>query len=196
MKVYIAGPEVFLKDNDVLARKRDMCMEYGFEPLLPFVASRSDDNIKEWYGQNSVAGRVQAGYIYANNTHFIDECDALIANLTPFRGPSADVGTVFEIGYAKGKNKIILAYTNTTFEYAKRVRGQLGLALSTCIDWDGIEIEDFGLVDNLMVDYAFKIGQRNPVDIEKFEGQGMDRVQQLTDLTAFKRCLKHLFSHY
>ena len=27
------------------------------------------------------------------------EADAIIANLTPFRGPSADTGTVYELGY-------------------------------------------------------------------------------------------------
>ena len=29
-------------------------------------------------------------------------CDAMIVNLTPFRGPSADVGSAYEMGFMRG----------------------------------------------------------------------------------------------
>ena len=38
--------------------------------------------------------------------------DAIIANLTPFRGPSADAGTVYELGYMAGRGKLCLGYCN------------------------------------------------------------------------------------
>ena len=42
----------------------------------------------------------------------MDAADAIIANLTPFRGPSADAGTVYELGYMAGRGKLCLAYSN------------------------------------------------------------------------------------
>ena len=41
-----------------------------------------------------------------NETH-IRSCQAVIANLTPFRGPSADVGTVYEVGFARALGLLI-----------------------------------------------------------------------------------------
>ncbi len=38
--------------------------------------------------------------------------DAIIANLTPFRGPGADAGTVYELGYMAGRGKLCLGYSN------------------------------------------------------------------------------------
>ena len=38
----------------------------------------------------------------------MDAADAIIANLTPFRGPSADAGTVYELGYMAGRGKFCL----------------------------------------------------------------------------------------
>jgi len=35
-----------------------------------------------------------------------------VLNLTPFRGTSADVGTVFELGFLTGLGKSVFAYTN------------------------------------------------------------------------------------
>ena len=38
----------------------------------------------------------------------MDAADAIIANLTPFRGPGADAGTVYELGYMAGRGKLLL----------------------------------------------------------------------------------------
>ena len=51
----------------------------------------------------------------------MDAADAIIANLTPFRGPSADAGTVYELGYMAGRGKLCLAYCNDPAAYADRV---------------------------------------------------------------------------
>ena len=52
----------------------------------------------------------------------MDAADAIIANLTPFRGPSADAGTVYELGYMAGRGKLCLAYSNDPAVYAERVK--------------------------------------------------------------------------
>ena len=49
----------------------------------------------------------------------MDAADAIIANLTPFRGPSADAGTVYELGYMAGRGKLCLAYSNDPSPYRR-----------------------------------------------------------------------------
>jgi nucleoside 2-deoxyribosyltransferase len=39
-------------------------------------------------------------------------CDAMIVNLTPFRGPSADVGSAYEMGFMRALGRPIFAYSN------------------------------------------------------------------------------------
>ena len=90
MKVYLAGPDVFLPDADRIGRlKRDICKRHGLEGLFPL-----DGNPPE--SDEPLSLRV-----FRANTTLMDQADAIIANLTPFRGPSADCGTVFEL-YTKG----------------------------------------------------------------------------------------------
>ena len=44
--------------------------------------------------------------IFKANEAMMDACDAIIANLTPFRGPGADAGTVYELGYMAAQGKL------------------------------------------------------------------------------------------
>lgn len=39
-------------------------------------------------------------------------CDAIIVNLTPLRGPSADVGSAYETGFMRALGLPIFAYTH------------------------------------------------------------------------------------
>ena len=48
-------------------------------------------------------------------------CDLLIANCTPFRGVSMDVGTAFEIGFMRALGRPVFGYSNTPADYAARV---------------------------------------------------------------------------
>jgi len=50
--------------------------------------------------------------IFKGNEAMMEAADAIIANLTPFRGPSADAGTVYELGYMAGRGKLCFAYSN------------------------------------------------------------------------------------
>jgi nucleoside 2-deoxyribosyltransferase len=87
------------------------------------------------------------------------DADAIIANLTPFRGASADPGTVYELGYMAGRGKLCLGYSNDPSCYADRVRGFTGVVArdGRLIDAGGLTVEDFGLSDNLMMVHALDL---------------------------------------
>lgn len=122
-KVYIAGPWVFRLDAKEHADYlRKLAKEHGFIPLIPI------DN------ECTTASQIKA----ANET-MIMECDCIIADLTPFRGPSADVGTAFEVGFAWAMNKTVIQWSADERNYEERVTP------------DGMMIESFGLKENLML---------------------------------------------
>src|SRR4029078_10129023 len=92
--------------------------------------------------------------IFKGNEAMMDAADAIIANLTPFRGPSADAGTVYELGYMAGRGKLCFAYSNDPAIYAERVARSFAVTKAEgghLIDVDGLTVEDFGLPDNLMM---------------------------------------------
>ena len=91
---YLAGPDVFLPEARQWAeRKKAICARHGLigvSPLDPLPDQPSDwAALPEWQR------------IALRNETQIRGCDAMIANLTPFRGPSADVGTVYEVGFVR-----------------------------------------------------------------------------------------------
>ena len=80
LRVYLAGPEVFLIDAIEIGRKKALCSEYGFEGLCPFDNEVSKDGVE-----------TQADLlIYSTNIPMLRESDFGIFNLTPFRGPRAE----------------------------------------------------------------------------------------------------------
>src|SRR5271155_1553755 len=93
--------------------------------------------------------------IYSANRHMIASADAVIANLTPFRGPSADPGTVFELGYAAALGRPIFGYSNMAGALLDKVRAaDAAVSCAAAGGWrdgHGLVIEDFGLADNLMI---------------------------------------------
>ena len=94
-------------------------------------------------------GHDVATRIYEGNRERIASADLLVANLSPFRGPSADPGTVFEMGYAAGRGLPVLAYTTDPRVLADRVPWRPG-ADGALRDRDGLLVEDFGRLENLM----------------------------------------------
>src|SRR5258708_10129355 len=139
MKIYLAGPDVFLPDAvEIGRRKVELCARHGLTGLYPL------DNAID------LAADDASLQIFRGNEAMMNEADAIIANLTPFRGPGADAGTVYELGYMAGRGKLCFRYSNDPSTYADRVRkftdvnlrdGRLG-------DWPGLTGEDFGLSDN------------------------------------------------
>ena len=149
MRIYLAGPEVFLPDADALAdAKRAICARHGATgifPTDPVHCPRADGCAEAWLA------------IYLRNEAHIRGADALIANLTPFRGPSADAGTVYELGFMRALGRPIAGYANTILPFTERTRAFLGEAARQRPDgaWEdseGLHLESFGLHDNLMID--------------------------------------------
>ncbi len=148
MKIYLAGPDVFLPDAiEMGCRKRELCERHGFIGLFPL------DNAVDLTAPGASVR------IFESNRGMMDQADAIVANLTPFRGPSADVGTVYELGYMAGRGKVCLGYSNDSLVYRDRVTGTQAMNKSDAVSFDnsGLVIEDFGLVDNLMIVHALDL---------------------------------------
>jgi nucleoside 2-deoxyribosyltransferase len=88
----------------------------------------------------------------------IRRADFGICNLTPFRGPGADAGTVFELGMLVGLGKKVFGYTNVVDDLLDRSRlidtVTVDQADNEWRDSNGMIVENFGNADNLMIDNA------------------------------------------
>jgi nucleoside 2-deoxyribosyltransferase len=172
-RVYLAGPDVFFPDAAaVLARKKEICTRYGLEGLSPL-----DNEVQADPSDPGAAART----IYAGNARQMDTADAVIANLTPFRGVSADSGTAFELGYCAARRLPLFGYSVDSRSYAGRVRRSFDLPADAAADGDGMAIEDFGLAENLMLIEAILASGGRFIDARDADG-GSD------NLTAFEAC--------
>jgi nucleoside 2-deoxyribosyltransferase len=148
MKIYLAGPDVFLPDAvEIGRRKATICGRFGLTGLYPL-----DNEI-------DLTAADASRQIFAGNETMMDRADAIIANLTPFRGAGADPGTVYELGYMAGRGKFCLAYSNDPATYADRVGRFMNVTSENgrLVDAQGLTVEDFGLVDNLMMIHALEL---------------------------------------
>jgi len=155
--IYIAGPDVFLPDpGPITARKKEILADLGLFGCAPL-----DNSVKDTGGAPADLGREIARLNFA----MMDRCDACIAHLTPYHGPSADVGTTGEIHYMYAKGKPVFAYSNDARPFFDRVaekvyQGRVARSLDTQTGRptysgdDGMHLENFGLFDNLMLPYA------------------------------------------
>lgn len=149
IKAYMAGPDVFLQNAQEKADEvRALCLQYGVESLIP-ADNNEQDNESE-----SLPEEAQSLRIFKKNVALIDRADLVIANLEPFRGPSADVGTVWEIGYAFAQGKKVFAYSSMASHYLHRVSPKMPVQGVEWIDQEGMLIENFGLFDNLMIHHS------------------------------------------
>lgn len=178
-KVYLAGPEVFLANaREVLDRKIALTREAGLLPVSPGdLEPPAVDN--SW----------QLGLAISRiDEKLMNSADAIIANLTPFRGIAADPGTCFELGYMIAQGKPAFAYTNQRADNAERTRGFYGGKTACDASGlergpDGIMIEDMGFVDNLML-HGSIVNHGGSVVVGD---AGHDSLY--TDMTAFRAVL-------
>jgi nucleoside 2-deoxyribosyltransferase len=177
-KLYLAGPDVFLPQAIEIGRiKKRLCAKYGFEGLYPF-----DNEVSPQHGE--AVDRL----IYRANIAMIQEADGGVFNLTPFRSPSADVGTVFELGFMSALDKPAYGYSNRTEDLLVRVKTDVAVqrheGTGMWCDPQGMSIEDFGNADNLMIDACLAEQGRPLVRIETSEKE------RFTALAGFKACLE------
>ena len=143
LNVYLAGPGVFYPEAQSLAEKQKaLCRHFGFAPLHP---------------ADMPADPASATAIYRSNLNMIHRADILLADLDPFRGPEADPGTAFEIGFAAALGKPVVAYSSSDATARERVARWYG-PIAPCPqapgvwrDRDGNLVEDFGHPTNLML---------------------------------------------
>ena len=151
-RIYLAGPEVFLPNvHDIAREKKQICTESGFEGVFPLDAELR---------LKGLSPREAGLAISRKNEELMRASDLVIANMTPFRYPGRDVGTAYEMGIMRGLGKPVVGYTNVEGSLLERTvqilngdvrerRGGAGLE-----DSEGMLIEDFELIDNLMLDGA------------------------------------------
>ena len=150
LKVYLAGPEVFLPNAaEVLAAKVEICKKNGWVGLSPV------DNEVDVTG---LSKEEIAKAIYEGNLDMMRRADAVIANITPFRGPHMDPGTAFEVGFFAAVGKPVMVYTQHPDELVERVvdwsEGRVEKSAHGLRDKNKHLIEDFGLRENLMIESA------------------------------------------
>lgn len=184
MRIYLAGPEVFLADAAALAaEKRRICASHGLTGVSPFDAPAT--------GAPQAAGADWYA-IYQANEALMRGCDALIANLTPFRGPSADPGTVFELGFVRALGRPVFGHANVAARFGSRTLAALGPAArqrpapseggAVWEDAEGMAVEDFGLHDNLMLEGGIRASGG------VLEVAEVPPAARWRDLSAFARC--------
>ena len=149
-KIYLAGPDVFFRNAtahfDALQAR---CAALGLLGVRP-----SDGGLSQG-AQGS--GDEIAQRIYAANVALIRDCDAVLANLMPFRNPlEPDSGTVFEVGMAVALGKPVAGFVDDLgLAYEDKVARTCGLQRdATGLAWNashGFLIEEFGQPMNLML---------------------------------------------
>jgi nucleoside 2-deoxyribosyltransferase len=159
-RVYLAGPDVFLPDPRTRgARMKAICAAHGLVGVFPLDPGPvpAGPLMPEWQ-------RIAL----ANEAH-IRGCDALIANLTPFRGPSADPGTVFELGFMRALGRPVFGWSASALSLKERSPP------------DFMQTEDFGQPENLMV--AGAIAASGGVFLAE------TLAEPWADLRLFERCV-------
>ncbi|HEY2132569.1 MAG TPA: nucleoside 2-deoxyribosyltransferase [Acetobacteraceae bacterium] len=181
MRVYLAGPDVFLPDPIARAAAlKAICARHGLVGVSPLDALEAEP--PAW------RELTEARAIALRNEAHIAGCAALIANLTPFRGPSADAGTVFELGFMRALGRPVFGWSNTRRGFTDRTLDFLGGAArrgadGAWIDSEGMAIEAFGLADNLMLEGAVLASGGALVTAE------VAPASRWRDLGAFESCV-------
>ena len=147
--VFLSGPDLWFRDSAaLLERKRGLCEAAGFVGVVGSGTVLVETEPSE----------AMAREIYADALSRLRIADAVIANLTPWRGAGADTGTAFEAGFAAALGKPVFAYMNVVDESEADTRGRVEALFGADAgedgrwrDADGCEIEDFGLPENLML---------------------------------------------
>lgn len=105
-----------------------MCERHGLEALVPIDARAT-----------------RPASIYRSNLRLLAGADAVIANLSPFRGQHADPGTAWEAGHAVAREVPVFAFSDAPQAMIQRIGG------GALADADGVMIENFGFAENLML---------------------------------------------
>jgi nucleoside 2-deoxyribosyltransferase len=142
--VYLAGPDVFYPDALLRgARMKEALGARGMEGLFPL-----DDELHPGdYRSGKELGLAIGGACEAQ----MRKADLGIFNIEPWRGPEADSGTAYELGFMAALGKPVVLYTSDPRPFAVRIAADV---------YQG-EVHEDGLL---------KRGKRDGMMIEEFEG--------------------------
>jgi len=178
-RVYLAGPEVFLPQSEQ-AGLRDAklahCRTAGLLGVFPTVSGLTGAT------PSGLEARATGHQWFIELVEQLRSCDLAIANLTPFRGPSADAGTIWEVGFLIGGGVPVFAYTNDGRDYRHRAE--------RWADPDHA-VEDFGLTDNLMLDRSIP-ASNGGIEVAR---TAVGAVTEFTDLSGFAECVRACAAH-
>jgi len=155
IRIYLAGPDLFFPDGqERYDRLRALCAFHGLDAVTP------TDGLEE----SAVIGAAdRAITIFQHNMHLLLSCDAVLANLSPFRGTEPDSGTVFEVAYAHARGMPVAGYTLDGLTVEKRHillrKGDRDTSGALLDRQDGGFVERFALPLNLMLACAFPVTQ-------------------------------------
>jgi nucleoside 2-deoxyribosyltransferase len=134
-RVYLAGPKVFAQNAEAIGHQlKLLCSMQSLDALWPLDNAIAGDTLQR-----------KAERIFAGNVEMIRSCDAVVADLTPFRGPHMDCGTAWKCGFAHALGKQVFAWSDNGFTLIDR------MGSPQWRDADGMLIENFELSDNLMI---------------------------------------------
>jgi nucleoside 2-deoxyribosyltransferase len=138
MKIYIAGPDVFLFNaKEHFDSIKNLVSSYGHIALVPLDNEIIEGDISD--------------IIFEKNIKLIDECDVILTNIEPFRGACIDDGTAFEVGYGFANKKIIYGYSllssDTVIDHTKKM-------FDITKQPEYTVVEDFGHTVNLMLQHS------------------------------------------
>jgi nucleoside 2-deoxyribosyltransferase len=174
MKAYLAGPDVFLPNaHDNALVKVAICAKYGITGRPPLNEELGDVTKMP----EDAAWRL----IFGKDIEMMEECDIIIANLTPFRGASADSGTLIEVGWFLGRSRPVFGYSNSAVSFAARSQAHIAAIPDPLA---GLTVEGFGLPDNLMIPGAVERGGGLPITLP---ADGKDRAFDALDI--FETCV-------
>ena len=163
MKIYLSAPDVFMRnEREVAIEKKRICEEYGIQGVFP------TENINMEYVLKQ-SPQDMSMLMYKANRNLIKQCDMILANVSPFRGKSMDVGVAHEIGCFDIMERPIYIYGNTNNVLANRIGME-----SDGYCKEGYLVEDFGEVENLMIMRSadmplFYSPNSNPNDLSAME---------------------------
>ena len=136
-RIYLAGFDVFRTDAVAHGQYlKTLCEAQGLLGLYPF-----DNEVSQ-----GLPPAETAALICTANIAMIKGCDAVLANLDPFRGAEPDSGTAFEVGMAVALAKPVWVYFKETGTLREQITHD-----ANGVDAQGFMVEDFGLPRNLML---------------------------------------------
>ena len=172
ISAYLAGPDVFLPDAVAQGRRKiEICARYGLLGRAPLN--------EEIAGLAAMPPDEAWRAIYRADVAMMEACTIVIANLTPYRGASADSGTLIEVGWFLGRRRRLFGYSNSAAGFDVRSRRQVAAVADPL---DGMTTEGFGLADNLMIEGAVMDGSGGLVMVPEVD-------LAFDSLDVFEKCV-------